>query len=203
MFESISALEQSLNAGRVEPRRLVESCILHGKEFRVHPLGFIASTIMVEGGVKARVHVWPVIKLKEQSSDCMVHDHVFEFTSWVLAGAVENIDYPKFKIGSGRSTYAATYSGSKSILTKTEALVDLGEPVKKIITAGGSYKVTAGCLHETRQVGDFGAVTVLITHDADIVSPMVVGLVEGDYSYEFDRCLISGEDLISYLIGVC
>lgn len=202
-LKKILDLKSALEAGRVDARELIEACIFAGKEFRIHPLGFIASTIFIEGDVKVRLHIWPKSGLREQNSDCTIHDHVFEFTSWVLAGAVENIDYPDFKVGGGRAAYSTTYSGIKSVLTRTDEKFELGRAVKKTIFQGESYEVNAGCLHETRLAGDSGAVTLLITRDTGKVNPTVIGSVSGEDQYEFERRAISIAELRGYLIDVC
>jgi len=202
-LKKISDLKRSLEAGTIDVRELIEDCILAGTEFRIHPLGFVASTILVEKQFKVRLHIWPPIGLHEQSADCTIHDHVFEFTSWVLAGAVENIDYPDFKVGSGRSAYSTTYSGVKSVLTRTSMTLELGKAVRKTISQGESYEVKAGCLHETRLAGESGAVTLLITRDTGKASPMVVGSVNGEYQYEFERRIVGLDELRGYLNGIC
>ena len=199
----ISDLKRLLESGTVGARELIEACIFGGKEFRIHPLGFVASTILVEKHFKARLHIWPKNGLTEQNSDCTIHDHVFQFTSWVLAGAVENIDYPDFSIGNSHVAYSTTYSGIKSVLTKTDAKYELGRAVRKTILQGQSYDVKAGCLHETRLVGDSGAVTLLITQDTGKANPTVIGSVSGEYKYEFERRAITIAELRKYLIGVC
>lgn len=202
-LKKISNLKRSLEAGQVNARELIEACILAGIEFRIHPLGFVAGTILVEKQFKARLHIWPSIGLHEQSADCTIHDHVFEFTSWVLAGAVDNVEYPDFKIGSGHSAYSTTYSGIKSVLTRTNMRLELGKPVKKTISKGESYVVKSGCLHETRLAGESGAVTLLITRDTGKASPTVVGSVNGEYQYEFERRVVGLDELRGYLNGVC
>lgn len=202
-LKKISDLKRYLETGKVDARELIEACILAGKEFRVHPLGFVACTVLVERDFKVRLHIWPSIGLGEQNADCTIHDHVFEFTSWVLAGAVENVEYPDFKVGTGRSAYSTTYSGIKSILTRTEVTLDLGNPIRKTISQGESYRVKAGCLHETRLAGESGAITLLITRDVGKASPMVVGSVDGESKYEFERRVVGLDELRNYLIGVC
>ena len=202
-LKSISDIKRSLEAGQLNARELIEACILAGKEFRIHPLGFVASSILVEKNFKARLHIWPSIGLHEQSVDCTIHDHVFDFTSWVLAGAVENIEYPDFKVGGDRLAYSTTYSGIKSVLTKTNMKVELGRAVKKTISKGESYIVKSGCLHETRLAGESGAITLLITRETGKTNPMVIGADKGKYQYEFERRVIGLDELRDYLNGVC
>lgn len=168
--------------------------------FKLHPLGFIACTLLTEGSRKLRLHYWPAVGGTQQSPDSQIHDHLFEFTSWVLAGAVENVEYIDSPVGKEFSVYKTQYSGDQSILTKTGATLKLSEQRRTLYDAGTCYSVSAGVLHETVRVGAAPAFTVLLTDDVSTAAPLVLGPVAGEYRYVYQREVLP-EALVAELLG--
>ena len=158
--------------------------------FRSHPLGFYACTLFGEGARKIRLHFWPIDGGVSQSPDCQIHDHLFEFRSWVLSGAVENIEYTTSMDGQGFSVYRTEYIGNASTLTKTSAVHKLSEQHRYTYSAGSSYEVAAGTLHKTVRIGSKPAFTVLSTSDVSAASPIVLGPIDGPDRYTYHREVI-------------
>lgn len=164
-------------------------------QFRWHPLGFIVCTLMVDGPWKARLHCWPSGQARPQGEECEIHDHVFDFSSWVLTGEVENIEYEVDPSGAPYAIYSTEYIGELSILRKTTQTIHLAVRSSSMHRAGSKYEVRAGQLHETRRIGTAPAVTVLITHDVSTQTPTVVGPLAGAAKYEYVRSRVSETDL--------
>src|SRR5688572_2072239 len=116
---SLADLEVALDTGAVTAKSLL--CIQEstGAPFRWHPLGFISCTLLAHGSKKVRLHYWPVNTARAQDAQCQIHDHIFDFSSWVMAGTVENIQYKKDNAGDIYSLYETQYTGEVSILKRT------------------------------------------------------------------------------------
>jgi hypothetical protein len=168
--------------------------------FRLHPLGFIACTLLTEGALKLRLHYWPVHGGVQQSPDCQIHDHLFEFQSWVLSGAVENIEYKLSATGNEYSVYETEYRDGQSILTKTGQLVRLVERDRGVFKEGESYSVAAGTLHETGRVGGSPAFTVLVANDVSSTAPLVFGSKAGLDRYSYTRSVVE-ETVVERLLA--
>ncbi|WP_189372623.1 hypothetical protein [Vogesella alkaliphila] len=201
MTPSIEKIEESLEKGHISLHELlVIRSELHSA-FKLHPLGFIACTLLNEGARKLRLHYWPTTGGAQQSLDCQIHDHLFNFKSWVLAGAVENIEYEASTAGAEYAVYQASYEANRSILRKTCSTQRLIENTRSIFPSGSSYYVQAGTLHETVRFGNLSSFTVLITTDVSSSAPLVFGPLNGSDRYTYVREELSEESIESKLMS--
>lgn len=192
MAPSILDITQALEEGSISLQSLL---LLRRKlrtPFRLHPLGFIACTLLSEGPKKVRLHYWPVADTSQQSPDCQIHDHLFEFKSWVFAGEVQNIEYSVSKSQSGRemAEYRAEYVDDLSILERTGRTLRLAEACRSTYRAGSTYSLSAGVLHETVRLGAEPAFTVLVAHEVSAAPPLVLGPRDGENRYVYRRELL-------------
>lgn len=195
MLSSIHILKKSLQRGSVSPIELVRAAKANGVQFQWHPLGFVIGKLLQESEQTARLHIWLPGGMKAQSVTLMVHDHVFSFTSWVLAGTIENVEYKIDTSGTEYALYLTEYSGHVSVLKKSGGTLRLVETARVQYRAGSSYSVPVGQLHETSLVGLVPAVTVLLTKATNHTSPRVAGPGDGHYEYTFSRTELSDEEL--------
>lgn len=195
MYQSLSTLEVALERNELTATSLLAQARSMNAPFRWHPLGFMACTLLVEGPWKARLHYWPVNQTRPQGNQCEIHDHVFNFSSWVLAGELENIEYQVNPVGTEYAVYQTEYAGDRSILRKTAQTIRLSVSSACTHSVGSRYSVHAGQLHETRRVGTAPAVTVLITQDVIPNGPTVIGPIGGDCQYEYVRSIVTDEEL--------
>lgn len=202
MYQDISALRRDLATGQVSALALLSQCVALNLDFQWHPLGFIVCTFLRQESIKVRLHLWPAVGAKQQSSDCLIHDHVFEFTSWVLKGTIENVEYTVDQEGDQYSIYEASSPDNTSVLTKTSRKIDLRVERRKKYHAGTNYTIRAGQLHETILVSSESAATVLITNDVSSGSPVVVGKRTGANRYEYERTRLSYEELAWFVDGI-
>ena len=194
-IKSISELKVALDAWRLNPTDIIETSLDRGLEFRAHPLGFISCVIFAEGDKKARLHIWPVSENISQGEDVTIHDHVFNFTSWVLTGEIINRCVLIDEDGVPCSVYETSYSRESSVLLKKNETLNILDGEIHRYSAGKRYSLRAGQLHETRSIGNSVAVTVLITHDVSTKSPLVIGSLSGMEKHEYHRKLISRHEL--------
>lgn len=174
-----------LNAGCVTLEELVPN--LSNLEFSWHPLGFVVCKLTQEGSAAIRLHLWPLDGGRVQQPQWMIHDHLFDFTSWVLRGTICNREYDADPNGSDRRIYRAGYEGRKSVLTKTPKTIGLRKRREYEVHAGNCYRISSGVLHESILVGQETGVTVLLTEDNNENAPLVVGDLNGKRRYEYKR----------------
>lgn len=142
--------------------------------FKVHPLGFYSCTLLHENNQKIRLHYWDSITNGEQqSSGLMIHDHIFDFKSWIMLGALENIEYEISDEGEIYYLYATRYENDSSILKITDDSLKITHKNSSIYTQGMSYVMDANVLHKTRSVAD-RTFTILHTQDTGNTSPRVL-----------------------------
>ena len=190
MLSDIAHVTQKLKEGRISLQELLSMRREVCAPFRSHPLGFYACTLLASGEQKIRLHFWLIDGGAAQSPDCQIHDHLFAFKSWVLSGAVENIEYTTSLDGQEFSVYRTEYSGYASTLTRTSAVRKLSVQNRRTYSAGSSYEVEAGTLHKTVRIGTAPAFTVLATSDVSVTSPIVLGPIAGPDRYTYQRELI-------------
>jgi hypothetical protein len=192
MAPSILDITQALEEGSISLQSLLLLRRQLRTPFRLHPLGFIACTLLSEGPKKLRLHYWPVADTSQQSPDCQIHDHLFEFKSWVFAGEVQNIEYSVSKSQSGRemAEYRAEYVDDLSILERTGRTLRLAEACRSTYRAGSTYSLSAGVLHETVRLGAEPAFTVLVAHEVSAAPPLVLGPRDGENRYVYRRELL-------------
>lgn len=190
MLTQFDLVTQKLNDGRISLQELLSMRREIRAPFRSHPLGFYACTLLAEGARKIRLHFWPIDGGAPQSAKCQIHDHLFEFKSWILCGSVENIEYVTSTDGQEFSIYRTEYGGHTSTLTKTSAVRRLSVQQRNTYHSGFSYEIAAGTLHETVRVGKKPAFTVLVTTDVSATSPIVLGPLDGPDQYKYHREVI-------------
>lgn len=168
--------------------------------FRHHPLGFLSCRLLTEGPRNLRLHFWPQSGGAQQHPNCQIHDHLFEFRSWVLAGTLENVEYGLSPKGQKFAVYRTEYAGHQSSLVKTGEVRRLAELSRDTIATGASYCVRAGILHETIRVGLSPAVTALVTTDVSNEAPLVLCSVEGPERYTYERHTVD-ESVVEALLA--
>jgi hypothetical protein len=192
MAPSILDITQALEEGSISLQSLLLLRRQLRTPFRLHPLGFIACTLLSEGPKKLRLHYWPVADTSQQSPDCQIHDHLFEFKSWVFVGEVQNIEYSlsKSQLGREMAEYRAEYVDDLSILERTGRTLRLAEACRSTYRAGSTYSLSAGVLHETVRLGAEPAFTVLVAHEVSAAPPLVLGPRDGENRYVYRRELL-------------
>ncbi|MFQ2322734.1 hypothetical protein [Aeromonas dhakensis] len=199
MIQSLEKIEYLLEQKNITLADLLKLRSKLNVPFRLHPLGFLACTLLTEGTRKLRLHYWPVAGATQQSPECQIHDHLFEFRSWVLTGAVENIEYIISSEGRELAVYQTEYSGNQSILSKMDFTLKLTEQKRKLYQAGSSYSMSAGVLHETVRLGSEPVFTVLVTNDVSTSAPVVLGPINGQQQYIYERDIVQESVVVAML----
>ena len=168
--------------------------------FKVHPLGFYSCTLLHENNQKIRLHYWDAITNQEQqSSELMIHDHVFNFKSWVMFGSIENIEYEVSDEGEKYYLYSTRYENESSILKITNDSLKIIHKKSNIYTQGMSYVMEANVLHKTRSLTD-RAFTILYTQDTGFTSPRVLSNTNAsETEIVFQRKDVNEQELLKKL----
>ncbi|MBK3848299.1 MAG: hypothetical protein KKD27_03945 [Gammaproteobacteria bacterium] len=183
-------LERLLDERRLTVFDLIQLCEDANEKLVWHPLGFVSGTFIRHEISKARLHIWPTDN-KKQIGGLEVHDHTFDFTSWVIQGTIESQTFTPENNGELSVAYCTTYTGSESVLTKTSKRISITHQVPLILRAGDKYFFEAGRLHRSRVLGKNPAVTVLITAEGKTESPLVLGPEAGQIEYRYQRSALS------------
>ncbi|MCH7371620.1 hypothetical protein [Aeromonas sp. MR16] len=199
MIQSLEKIEYLLEQKNITLPDLLKLRSKLNLPFRLHPLGFFACTLLTEGTRKLRLHYWPVAGATQQSPECQIHDHLFEFRSWVLTGAIENIEYIISSEGRELAVYQTEYSGNQSTLSKMDFTLKLTEQKRKLYQAGSSYSMSAGVLHETVRLGSEPVFTVLVTNDVSTSAPVVLGPINGQQQYIYERDIVQESVVVAML----
>ena len=130
-----------------------------------HPLGFIHAKLAdVPDGGTYRLHLWSSEHRHVGEQRDKVHDHLFNVSSRVVAGAVENIRY-RFVAGESEDCCEMRVDYRPDCIRLVEAGVvgRLYVVQRERIEAPGKYVVPRGELHETIPPEDGLALTVVRT----------------------------------------
>lgn len=195
MYKSIAILELALRENRVKIFDLIKFCRNLGAPFRAHPLGFISCTFLSEGARNARLHIWPLDEKTIQDKNTQIHDHIFDFTSWVIHGGIINTTLTSSAQGELYALYSTSYSDEKSTLHKTNFSIQLSPNHSVLHLAGTEYSVKSGEFHKSERAGSSIAATVLITNQINKSTPSVAGSIDGPQLYEYQRVSLSETEI--------
>lgn len=168
---------------------------VHACEARRHPYGFVVVSLgsldHAGGRLAYRLHLWPEGFRLPGSADLMVHDHVYDIVSHVLAGALVQHEYVEDEHGAPFASYRGLYDGPHSVLERLPGVVRVRESAVERIEAGRTYVLPAGALHMVMVDSAIFTATVLRTrYDKGRTDPLILAPLNAPASYRFDRDLI-------------
>lgn len=133
---------------------------------RVHPNGFI----QLDLDEQFRLHVWHPDLPYRQETYHPIHDHVFDFTSYIYSGRLVHIVYNTIADSKGSHIlWQAECTGpNESILVpcKDATRLRLCPMQSSVLQPGQSYHFKAFCLHET--LSNEPTMTIMQKHGATI-----------------------------------
>lgn len=170
----INEVVELLNSGKLSLEDIFKIKKTLNVHFKVHPLGFYSCTLLHEKNQKIRLHYWDSsMNKEEQSADLMIHDHIFNFKSWIMLGALENIEYEINDEGNIYHLYSTSYAENSSVLKATGENIKIIPKSLTIYTQGMTYVMKANVLHKTRSITD-KTITILHTEDTEYSMPRVL-----------------------------
>ena len=132
-----------------------------------HPLGFMHVKLAdTPTGETYRLHLWSAEHRNPGEQEDKVHDHLFNVTSRVVAGSVENVRY-RFVAGKSGDyrEFRVDYQSGYGRLIETEIVGQLHVVERKRIGPPGKHLVPRCELHETRPPEEGLALTVVRTSE--------------------------------------
>lgn len=164
-------------------------------KFIWHPLGFILCKLSEEGERKIRLHIWPNNNDRMQKPAWLIHNHIFDLKSWVIAGKIENTEYSEVEGEPNYRAYNARYEKDNSVLYRTDSLICLTKNNCSLINAGEVYKVPSGILHQSISLSESTSLTVCETTDQPNLNPIIAGDINGAARYSYSRAKVDERDL--------
>ncbi|RWX70421.1 hypothetical protein EN780_03235 [Mesorhizobium sp. M4B.F.Ca.ET.089.01.1.1] len=160
-----------------------------GSGIRVHGNGFI----QIDLPDNKRVNVWGHPAIPRQNVATQLHDHRFDFYSFVLRGAMVNATYTVYP------ALPATHDVYTPMAREGEdtILVPFGEPLRvrpyhaHVYAAGESYRLPAGMVHET--FVNQPTATLMLKGDVRPITPRVFCSIGKNPDNDFVRHQAMGE----------
>ncbi len=155
---------------------------------RWHPLGFVHGTVGRVGDTAVRLHIWHPSLRRIQDPAWLVHDHVWDLESLLLAGELTNEDYLSEQAPDGdRLLYTVAYNEQTSVLASSGLRVFSELDAATPIPVHETYRVSRGAFHSTTVPLRRGAVTLALAKDEPGPPARVVGEVMDRESFEYVR----------------
>ena len=197
MLERIKAFALSVT-GYDTTSHLVERL----RDFRttgavLHPYGFYIWKM--ESGndeFDMRIHAWLSGSRQRQKPDWPTHTHSVDLHSLVLCGSVTNTMWEwKSSQNGEQMIYEVGYQKNLSILRRSrERGTLIGERIQ-VVEEGEKYTVPAHCYHATDVGLSEAALTLVLMPKRAPESSKVVGDINGDKEYFFERQKIEDQKL--------
>lgn len=199
MAGDLDDLLLAANERRLDARSLAYLCdeALAGNiSFRWHPLGFMHARVLERGASILRFHIWPRSMRKPQDPPWFIHDHNFNFVSYVIAGRLENHIYDVSSDADGTNRlFTVQYYGQQSRLTATQHRVRVAPLIMTEYKQGSYYEEVATDYHSTAVSTDEIGGTLVVATLLERLVPHVVGDLGVADSYAFERVPCSEEEV--------
>jgi hypothetical protein len=147
-----------------------------------HPTGFVVIPVYLAGGqMPFRLHLWPVERKTLLPLGCAIHDHVWDMTSAVVCGELDNREFvADLERGSGLyKLYHVEYIDAVTSVMRSYAdTARLRCTKHERHAAGTKYQVTQGTLHESISCSTQMTVTIVETRTGREGSPLVASVVD-------------------------
>ena len=144
---------------------------------RRHPLGFLIARIDGADGTALRLHFWSKAWNAPQIG-FEVHDHAFDFESFVVGGQVRQTIYEMLTAPTGDCrVYSVGYERGRSTLVASDRVTYLEAVSSESYVGGQAYSLPAKVLHRLECVSA-EAVTLVLTKDRGL-EPVTVGPLNG------------------------
>lgn len=171
--QEFAALIAAARAGDFE--LAIRRSVLRGSEVRRHPLNFLTARVEDEAGRALRLHLWDE-RFRFKQDGLEVHDHKFDYESFVVDGVVAQTIYDSVPDTNGtHEVLEVSYSNGGSALRRSARYLRLVEMRRETFAASALYRLPHGVLHRLDLVSP-SAATLVFTRDAG-GRPITIGPV--------------------------
>lgn len=132
--------------------------------FQKHPLGFKYFKLgKISNTEEFRLHFW-IDTNENQDDDLQIHDHSFNFESFVVYGILKNTKFKSKKnITSNGYIYNVKFRNEKSILVLNSEKQSLEIIKSEVIETGGFYSIESDELHKSENLNKLSVSLLKIT----------------------------------------
>jgi hypothetical protein len=168
------------------------------RRFNRHPLGFYQLKLGREQHGHVKIHVWPPDEREIQNPPWEIHRHRWDVSSMVLRGELVNEVYRvvEVQLEGGEATnalYSVSFKQNESRLVRRREIVSCTLMNETRVRRGEFYFVSVSDFHRSRvPVGQLTA-TAIVTPEVVEDSPTVVGGLDGQAEYRYERSFVSDE----------
>jgi hypothetical protein len=199
---SLSQIIEELGSGEPPVAKVVARALeVSRPEYNVmwHPLGFIHVKFVDARFANWRLHLWP-LRGNPQKPFFEMHNHIFDLSSLVIAGKLENTTYAiDGDSQATHSIYEVRYTASGSTLARTQCPVRCRLDSRATKKAGQTYGIKRGTFHSTRRLGGNAAISFVTMSNTVSTPPLVLGQLRGDQRYEYVRRPVTKKELATVL----
>ena len=142
--------------------------------FQNHPLGFKFSNIgSLNSDIDFRIHFWNKNQVCQDNA-FVIHNHSFDFESFILNGQLNNITYD-FKENEleGGYLYKVNFVNNKSILELQSSKNSIFVKNSIILNKNDFYKVDKDEFHESSNLANSSITIIKIIKPKDFKNPIV------------------------------
>jgi hypothetical protein len=168
----------------------IDKLISDGRELNIHPLGFLHVKLADIASVgQLRLHIWLRGTRYVQNPPWTIHRHTKNLHSHVLTGEIVNRIYEVSKHGEPQTNklYGVEYESGSSVLVDLEEGVTCSTTSRVKYAAPSSYSVRYDQYHSSDVPEDQFTVTMAVFAEGRQTETRVVGDIDGDSEYRYER----------------
>ena len=175
--------------------------------FQKHPLGFMFLNLgNISNHVEFRLHVWDS-KFVPQDNELQIHNHSFDFESFVIKGKIKNTIYIiKEDIHSNGFLYEVKFVENKSILDIKGDKFCIEINSEKLIEEGCFYDLNKDDFHKSENMSDFSITILKMMKPQVFISPLIFSSKKIIELRAFSRSKLNEDknyEILSQVIKVC
>ena len=176
-------------------------------KFKKHPLGFIFYNLgHLSDSEEFRIHIWDK-NYYSQDDDLQIHNHSFDFESFVVIGKIENVCYQLNEDSQSFGyKYQVKFVDNKSFLDLLSHNIKIEIISKEFISAGKFYKLFRSEFHESYNLDPFSITLIKIVKPESFNPPIVYSPKKIKNYLSFNRSDFSNDEsklIINKIIEVC
>lgn len=197
---NIKSFCEKLEQNNISLNEIKEKLLTSDIEFIWHPLGFIMGTLITEEKMKLRIHIWSKKYSKPQKPYWNIHTHIFHLKSWIISGSILNTLYEIEEVNESRNCiYEVHYKDNKSILKKSNKLINLINTNTLLHKKNDNYSIESGVFHSST-LESTSALTIVLSTATDVKTPLVIGKKDYDnFNSKYNREKVNRNILFNIL----
>lgn len=175
--------------------------------FQKHPLGFMFLNLgKISNQIEFRLHVWDS-KFVPQDNELQIHNHSFDFESFVIKGRIKNTIYIlKENIDSNGMLYQVKFVENKTILDLKGDKLCIEISSEELIDEGCFYDLNKDDFHKSDNMIDFSITLLKMIKPQVFNSPLIFSTKRINEFRAFSRSKLNKDknfEILRQVIDVC